>query len=210
MAKITSIYIQKNNKERCNLFIDGEFKCGLSLEIALKNNLKTGLDVSEDELIALIKENERAAALNKAIDYVSKTLKTKYQVKTYLQQKGYDMDTVWYCVDKLKEYGYIDDKAFCLRYIEYYQKTQGKRLMESKLMQKGVSREDIALAFSEVEVSGKDSAFSVCEKYLKNKEKTRENVFKAFRYLIGKGFSYEDAEYATKKIEVENGKNFDY
>ena len=133
MAKITSVSLQKNNKERCNLFIDGEFKCGLSLELAIKHNLKVGLEVSEKELLALISENEKSEALNKALNYVGKTLKTKYQVKNYLLKKGFSKDTVFYCIDKLKEYNYIDDKAFCLRFIEYYQGRQGKRLLESKL-----------------------------------------------------------------------------
>ena len=34
------------------------------------------------------------------------------------------------------------------------------------------------------------------EKYLKNKETTKENMAKAYRYLIGRGFSYEVATFA--------------
>ena len=29
------------------------------------------------------------------------------------------------------------------------------------------------------------------------KEKTRENVLKAYKYLIGRGFTYEQADYAV-------------
>ena len=38
----------------------------------------------------------------------------------------------------------------------------------------------------------------IVQKHLKNKEKTKENIAKTYRYLIGKGFSYEEASYALK------------
>ena len=40
--------------------------------------------------------------------------------------------------------------------------------------------------------------------YLRNKENTIENTQKAFRYLIGRGFSYEDAEYALRNFNKED------
>ena len=197
MRKITAITAQEKHKERVNLFVDGEFFAGVSLETALKLRLKVGDSVDETRLNAIIKETERTEALQKAADYALKTLKTKRQVKDYLLKKGYSEDTVWQTVDKLKEYGYIDDKEYSKRFIESTSKTQGKRLIEYKLMMKGVRKEDIAAAYETAETDENASARALCEKYLRNKEKTKENVLKAYKYLIGKGFSYEQADYAV-------------
>lgn len=197
MKTITAITAQERNKDRVNLFVDGEFFAGVSLEIVLKLRLKIGDAVEEDRLKEILAEAERTDAIQKAADYVLKTFKTKRQVKDYLIKKGYSEDVAWAAVDKLKEYGYIDDKEYSKRFIESTSKTQGRRLIEYKLMMKGVKKEDIALAYEDAETDDKVNARALAEKYLRNKDKTKENVIKAYKYLIGKGFSYEQADYAV-------------
>ena len=111
-------------------------------------------------------------------------------------KKGYSEDVAWYCVDKLKDYNYINDGEYSKRYIESTSKNQGRRLVEYKLMMKGVKKEDIASAYGQTDVDAKENAKNIAEKYLKNKEWTKENLAKLYRYLIGKGFLHEEASYA--------------
>ena len=198
MQKITAITAQTKNKDRVNLFVDGEFFAGVSLETALKLRIKVGDEADSEKLKEILSEAERSEAVVKACDYAVKRLKTKRQVKDYLIKKGYSEEAVWFAVDKLKEYGYIDDKNYSQRYIESTSKTQGRRLIEYKLMMKGVKKEDISAAYEETETDGNEDARRLAEKRLKNKEITKENVLKTFRYLIGRGYSYEQAEYAVK------------
>jgi len=157
MPKITDITYQTKNKLRCNLFVDGEFLCGLSLETVIKFGLKKGDEYIADDLKELINQNERSEALSKAGNYLSKTLKTKRQVKDYLLKKGYSEEIVWYCIDKLKEYNYIDDFEFSKRYIDCQSKTQGKRMVAYKLMSKGVKKEDIEKAKTNITVTASAS-----------------------------------------------------
>ena len=194
--KITDISLQSNNKNRCNLLVDGKFFCGLSLETVMKYRLKGGLDVDKKFLDGVVLESEKSDALSKAIAYLSKRLKTKREVKDYLLKKGYTEEIVWFCIDKLKDYKYVDDEFYSKQYISTSSKNQGKRLIEYKLMMKGVKKEDISSAYEQVEIDSKMSAKSVAEKYLKNKENTKENKIKAYRYLISRCFSYEDANFA--------------
>ena len=77
MPEITQITVQTKNKKKCNLFVDGEFFAGVSIESIIKNGLKVGQHVDAKELTELLQENERAEALSKAADYISKALKTK-------------------------------------------------------------------------------------------------------------------------------------
>ena len=211
MSKITSITAQTKNKDRCNIFIDGEFKVGLSLETVMKFHLKVGQEISEKELSEVILNSEKSVALNKAVNYISRLLKTKHQVKVYLQNKGYTEEVVNYCIEKLNEYGYINDVEYSIRYLESVYHKQGNRLSQLKLFEKGVSKDNIQLAIEKFEETmalssenGKNESFNVvltiAEKYTKNKEKTLENKAKTYRYLIGKGFSNEQVNYAVTKI----------
>ena len=201
MAKITAITIQSKNKKRCNLFIDDEFYSGISLETVMQHRLKSGMDIDKTSLAEIILESDKVEALNFAVDYLSSRLKTKRQVKDYLLKKGYSEQVVWHCIDKLKEYNYIDDQEYSKRYIESTSKTQGRRLVEYKLMMKGVKKEEISSAYTESEVDSKQNAKNVLERYMKNKEHTKENLAKAYRYLIGRGFLYEEATFAIDSFK---------
>lgn len=197
MSVITAITFQKNNKERCNIFVDGEFFAGVSLETVMKFRLKQNAETDAEKLAEILDSAEKQEAVEKALSYCSKTLKTKKQVKDYLTRKGYKESTVWYCIDKLKEYSYIDDEEYSKRFAESVSKTQGRRLTEYKLMAKGVKKEDIEKAFDGLNINEEENASKVAEKYLKNKERTKENLHKAYRYLIGRGFGYETAKSAV-------------
>ncbi len=196
MAKITAITAQAKNKKRCNLFVDGEFFAGISLETVLKERLKVGLDIDQKDLADIIHSSDKVEAIEKAVDYCSKRLKTKKQVKTYLLGKGYSEDIVWHCIDKLIEYNLINDKEYAKRYFETNSKTQGKRLAEYKLMMKGLKKDEISVVYEDLEIPSKENAKEIALKYMRNKENTKENQAKTYRYLISRGFSYEDATYA--------------
>ena len=124
--KITDISLQSNNKNRCNLLVDGKFFCGLSLETVMKYRLKVGLDVDKKFLDGVVLESEKSDALSKAIAYLSKRLKTKREVKDYLLKKGYTEEIVWFCIDKLKDYKYVDDEFYSKQYIS----TSSKKVLD--------------------------------------------------------------------------------
>ena len=200
MPIITLVSVQEKNKNRCNLFIDGEFRTGLLLETAIKFGLKKGKEIDEKSLLALLSENEKKEAVVAATDYATRGLKTKKQVKDNLVKKGYSLDSAYYAIDKLKSYGLIDDVNYARRFIESAGKNQGKKLIAYKLMNKGIKKEDIETAFDGAIYSGEESAVFVLEKYMKNKERTKENKVKAYRFLAGKGFSYEEINSALNGI----------
>ena len=82
MSKITQISTQSKNKERCNVFVDEEFAIGVSLETVMKFRLKVGMEITKEKLLEITLDAEKTDAMNKAVGYVSKTLKTKKQVVT--------------------------------------------------------------------------------------------------------------------------------
>ena len=203
MAKITKIEVQKKDKNRCNLFLDGEFLAGVSLETAIKEGLKEGKELDKNKLGEIIFTQEKEKALKKAIDYISKALKTKRQVIEYLERKEYSTEVINITISKMLEYGLIDDVEFSRRYIESTSKKQGKKLIEFKLMSKGVKKQDIEKAYESIEETDEDGVYNLAIKHLKNKERTRENLGKTYKYLVGKGFLFEEIDRAMSRIKEE-------
>lgn len=201
---VTDLTVQEKNKERCNVFIDGEYAFSLPLEIVVLKKIKKNVELSSDEIDELKKEAEKSFALKRATDYVLKYFKTKKQVREYLTKKGFSSEASDYALLKLSEYGYVDDKAFAKQYIESVCTKEGARLSDYKLMKKGISKKVLDEVRAENVFETSTGAKITAEKYLKNKEKSRENLSKAFRYLIGKGFSYEETENALSKFKGED------
>lgn len=201
MSKITGLTIQEKNKNRCNIFIDGDFFMGLPIDLVYKNSLKVGDEVDTVFLENLLAEKEYLEALSKATDYVSKYLKTKKQVKTYLLNKGYNDKIIYQVIDKLVEYNFINDKEYAKRYIEGNCNKQGANLLKYNLMMKGLKKEDILSIYDESEIDSKQIAKDIAQKKIKNRELTKENLSKVYRYIISKGFSYEDANFAINSIK---------
>lgn len=199
--KITQISAQQKNKDRCNIFIDGEYSFSVSTETVYKFYLKAGKELSEEEITAIKEDGERTSALNRATEYLSKAYKTRKQVKDYLLKKGYSDDAVYYTVSRLTETGYINDSEYARRYFETASKNQGKKLSAYKLMAKGVRKDVIDEAYEKAAVPSKENAAAVAEKYMRNKEINKENVAKTYRYLIGRGFSYDEASEAISAFK---------
>ena len=201
MPKITQISVQEKNKNRCNVFVDGGFFIALPVELVYKHSLKVGLEIIPREFEQIVFEKDKAEALSKATEYVSKSLKTKKQVKTYLLNKGFSQEIVDYCLEKLIDYSFINDEEYAKRFIESTAIHQGVNLTRYKLMMKGISKQTIEKVYDNVEIDSKQNAKNLAEKRLKNKEITKELLAKTYRYLISKGFTYEDATYAIDSFK---------
>ena len=207
--KITKIEIQKNNKQRVNLFLDDEFSCGLSVETILRFRLKEGQEINGIELENLKSQTEREVALNKATNYISKSQKSQEEVKKYLKKKGFEDDIIEFVINKLLDYHFVDDNDYAKNYIKSKTSKNGKIKLKFCLKQKGVSEEIINNCIEEY---SKDtiSVYDVANKYLKNKELNKETKQKAYRYLSSRGYSSEDILSCLNKIfkgceENENG-----
>ena len=195
MSEITSIEPQKRDKNRCNVYIDGRFYCGLTLQAAVKYHLKAGMHVDKPFLDEIQLETDKNTALDKALTHISASMKTEKQIRDFLEKKGYTAPVCEYVLERMNYYGFTDDYAYCKAYISGCC-GRGKRLIEADLVMRGASRSAIDKALSEVEESGEE-ARAVAEKYLRGKERTRENLYKAVKYLVSRGFSYDTAKDAV-------------
>lgn len=205
MSEITALVAQKKDKTRCNVYVDGRFCCGLTVETVVKNRLKIGTQITAERLEEMQMESEKSKALSQGLSFISVSQKTRKQVRDHLSKKGYLPQVVDYVLEKMEGYEFLDDGAYAKSYAASALKRKGNRLIRLELKQKGVSEEEIDGAFQnedrETELA---AATALAEKYLKNKPKDRETLQKAYRYLMGKGYEFDTAKSALSAL-VEGG-----
>ena len=197
MNEITAITPQMKDKRRCNVYIDGRFCCGLTLEAAVKYRLKAGEIVSPERLEEIQLESEKNTALDKALTHMSASKKTEKQVRDFLKGKGYLPAVCDYVLGKMRGYGFIDDKQYAQDYVGFAASKKGGRLIKMELKAKGLSEEDIDEALTSLDTGEQEStAGRILEKYMRGKTPDRETLSKAYRHLLSKGFDYETARAA--------------
>lgn len=198
MSEITSIEPQKKDKERCSIFIDGRFYCGIKLEVAIKHRLKAGMQIEKSKLDEIQLETEKSQAIDKAMTHLSATMKTKKQMRDFLVKKGYTEAVINYVFEKLEYYKLLDDEVYCRAYVNSVS-GRGKRALEADLYKRGAEKGAIERVLSEIDESS-DEAAAVLEKYMRGKAATKENLYKGFKYLLSKGFGYDTAKEALEKF----------
>lgn len=197
MNEITSITPQVKDKRRCNIYIDGRFCCGLTLEATVKNRLKAGMVVSPERLSEIQLESEKNTAMDKALYFISAARKTQEQVRKHLREKGYLPAVIEYVLEKLNGYDFLNDAEYAKDYVGQTASKKGARLIKMQLKAKGLEEEDIDGAMATIETgTQEDAAKSILQKYMRNKTADREGLAKAFKYLLSKGFEYEIARSA--------------
>ncbi len=203
MKKITDIKEQLKNKKRVSVYLDGEYYCGLDLVTALKYRLKVGEFIEEERLVEIQYTSEMQACFDKALTFIASSVKTEKQIKDKLKKLGYLDEIIDSTLEKLKGYGYVDDGDFARRFTTTYKGVKGKKLIKLELKKKGVSDVDAENAVSEIQ-SQQETVDKLAEKYLKNKEKDKKSILKCYKYLLSKGFDYDEAKQAVEKYEIDD------
>ena len=205
MAKITKIEIQKKNKERVNLFLDGEYAFSLSVELVYKEGLKTKDEIDSQKLKVLAEHESLIRCKNSALRIIEKSYKTEKEVRDKLILKGYEENSINKSIEFLKEYNFINDSNYTKAFISDKLKSQGSQKIKYTLIQKGISKESIDEELSNLNKENeKNVALNIAKKKLniiKNKENDNYKISgKLYRYLISKGYGYDVTNEVVKEI----------
>lgn len=202
---ITEIQIQKNNKERASIFIEGEYVFSCSLELIYRYNLSKGSSVDEEKFKRLISDDNIIKCKNDALNVVGRSYKTEKEMKDKLLLKGYEIETIENVMEFLKNYKFIDDEKYTEAYIKDRIGTEGSSRIKYSLIKKGIP-EAIIMDKIELLLQGKEknAAYELAKKkynILIKSEKDRSKLYKKLGdFLFRKGYSYADIKPIIKEI----------
>lgn len=200
MPVITSITKQKKG-ERVNIFLDGEFYCGLDGLIMLKYGLKEGKEIDEEEIESIHLQSERQSATDKAFAYAIKYFKPEKKVREHLKEKGYLPSLIDEIISKLKDYGYVDDEKYATTYVSINAERKGVNRIKVDLLNAGISPSIVSMALEELDDQYK-ACLKYAQKYANNHNPLDKN--KLMRHLYSKGFSFEDIKRACNNLQEED------
>ena len=195
---------RKGKSETYHVYADDSYFALLEAEYIYKYKLKIGTEIDEQKLLQIKMESDKLLCSSTALNYISKSLKTEFQLKNHLRSKNFDLEAIDETLEKLKGYGYLNDEYFANISAKSLSKTKGKKYIKNQLIAKGVSEEKIENALSEIE-NEDEACFMVAQKWIKGKELPLDikNKQKLYGFLQARGFGFDVIKTALSKIGCE-------
>ena len=187
--KINRIYRNK-------IYLDTEEIMDISPLIRQKYDLKVN-----DSIERFYDEISYEASLEKGIFLISLKDRTKKEVQLKLEEKFWNKNAVLKAIEKLEEFGYLNDLNYAISYIE--SKTYGKNRISYNLFQKGIDRSTVEKAYLALDEEKEENIDDVKLEKLIDKnsrkinssnsrdEKKLKEEQKLIQYLARQGFSLD-------------------
>lgn len=211
--KITKIEVQKNNKERFNLYINGEFFAGIDAATYVHFNLKKDLIVTDEQLIEMGEYDGYRVAINKAIQYLSYKKRTEKEVRDYLTKIEVRPQAMDKAVDYCKVNGYINHEDYCISFMNTMLNTtdKGPVIFTQKLKELGIEQrlvDQYTYKFESMITEDRINkiAAKITKKYEK-KQSSRMIQQKIMQTLIQKGYNLDIANDALKNVKIETNED---
>jgi regulatory protein len=206
MSKITRLTVRKSREKRVNIFLDGKLAFNLLAEVALKEGLKVGQELSESRLETMSGLDLYQRCLNAAIRYLGYRPRSETEIRERLHKRGFDSACIDKTIARLKEQGLIDDIAFARFWKDNRESfsPRSRRLTKLELKRKGLSPEAIEQVIGEIDDS--ESAYRAA---LNRARRLSMSDYQTLRrrlaeYLGRRGFSYSVIDETTKRVWQEH------
>ena len=202
--KITSIEPQKNNNDRVNIYLDGNFAFGISIEILYKYGLEKDTEIDEEYIKNVLKAEERSKAINYALNFLNFKWRTEKEIRNKMLLKGYDEEIIQETISYLKEQKLIDDRRFAEGFVKdkiNFNKL-GKYRLKNELYNKGISGDIIDEVLSENCDDELERAMELGRKKLPSYKNDDKNAIyrKLGGFLQRKGYSYDCISKVMKEL----------
>ncbi len=188
--KITALKVQKRNKNRVNVFLDGEFAFGLTRIVA--SWLQVGQELSDEKIKDLQSKDEVEIALQRALRYLSYRPRSEKEVRQNLNKHDFSDTVVDEIIQRLKRNQLVDDTAFARMWVENRSefRPRGAYALRMELRQKGLPDGEIDQALSDL--NEEQLALKAARKQVRKYRGLEQQDFrnKMSGFLARRGFNY--------------------
>ena len=202
MRKITALRAGRGQRKRVNVSLDGRFVFSLEADVAIKEGLQVGQELSASQIEALARLDHYHRCLNAAAHYLSYRPRSEFELRERLHQRGFNGDSVEAVLTKLKEQGLVDDTAFA-RFWKDNRESFSPRsqwLTRLELRRKGVA--DGIIDGVVGEINDDDNAYRAARSKARS---LNMSDYQSFRHRLGgylkrRGFGYGVIKHTVERL----------
>ncbi|MCL2451543.1 RecX family transcriptional regulator [Candidatus Saccharibacteria bacterium] len=193
--KITKVAPAVKTAGRYNVFVDEKYSFSLDETQLFKLGLRKDDEISEERLNELKTESDFGKNYIRAVDLVSRRLRSEKEIRDYAWRKNWTKENVEKVIARLRERGFLDDAKFAESFVRSRANLHNysKRKMILELRKKGISSEIIERIMADSEDFDETAAL---KKLIAKKRGNYETEQKLIAYLARQGFNYDDIKSA--------------
>jgi regulatory protein len=203
-SQITALEVQKHNRQRVNVYLDGHFAFGLAAIEAIQ--LQVGQHLSAAEIACLKKKDRIEIAHGRALKFLSYRPRSVAEMQRYLTGKEFDAHTIEQVIARLSRADLLNDEAFARYWLENRDsfRPRGSRALRYELRQKGIANSTIDDLLADYDES--DAAYRAALSQARKLARHHDvQVFRAklLAFLNRRGFSSYVARETVNKLLAE-------
>ena len=175
------VKFKKKNKDKYEILLDNGQTLDLYEDVIVHHSLIAKKEIDDETLEKIRKENNTSEIYTKCIKYISIRMRSKKEIKDYLQKKEYDNSIIEDTILKLEKNGllneeqfvkaYINDKLLMTNYGPYKIKSElNKHNIDDSIIDKYIDNIDNDLLIEKIE--------KIINKYLKTNRKNSNYTLK--------------------------------
>ena len=203
LHKITALTLQKRNRRRVNIFLDGEFAFGLERIVA--GWLNVGQEISDEKVSELLAEDAREVAFQRALRLIYYRPRTEIEIRDRLIRQSSSPEIIDSVIDRLKQSQLLNDRQFAENWIENRSdlRPRSRHALAYELRKHGVEQNIIEESLASVDE--KQSAYKVAARQVRKYQNLEWNEFrnKLYRHLAQRGFGYDIIRDVTNRVWTE-------
>lgn len=197
--RITKVTPAAKTAGRYNIFVDGEYSFSLDELQLVQYGIHSGQEISDAKLTELQAESDFGKNYIRAIDLISRRLRSEREIRDYAGRKQWSRDNTERVIARLYDRGYLNDLVFARAFVRSRRSTRkySRRRIERDLVNKGISHRIIQQVLDEEAGMADDNdalANLVAKKYHRY-----DDVNKLKAYLTRAGFRYDDINRAIEQ-----------
>ncbi len=197
--RITKVAPATRTASRYNIFVDGEYSFSLDEFQLVQHSLHSGQEIDETKLAELQAESDFGKNYIRAVDLISRRLRSEREIRDYARRKQWDRDNTERVIARLYDRGYLNDLVFAQAFVRSRQSAQkySRRRIERDLVNKGISHRIIQQVLDkEAGMADDNDALTnlVTKKYHRY-----DDINKLKAYLARAGFRYDDINRAIEQ-----------
>ena len=193
--------------EKIHLSLDGEYIATVNADYWFTCGIKSGSEVTPEQLEELLTESARRKMMNKALDLLSlrdysrRELSDKLVTKAWEKKEQKDMDLgslkqqASDICDRLEELGLLNEERFARSYVDELirRKHLSRSGLKTALIQKGVQRDIIETVLEAVDVDPVEQIRELLATKFKNRDLSDEKQkTRTVNALLRLGYRYNE------------------
>lgn len=130
----------------------------------------------------------------RALRILTRMDKTEADLRAGLERAGFSAEAVQEALEYVKSYGYINDRKYAEKYVEYNKLRKSRKQIRYKLIQKGVDRDYIEQALEACEDFDELALIRTVlyKKWKKDVKPDEKELSRLYAGLLRRGFARHD------------------